>query len=88
MALEFDGKTIETTASGYLINVEDWSKELGEVIAKEESVELTEKHWDLINYLRDEFIGNGGNQPNTRAIIKEMGSNKKSKFIVCKMYRK
>ena len=79
MAIEFDGKTIETTPNGYLTDVGDWSKELGEVIAKEEGIELTDKHWDLIDYLRDEYINNGGNQPNTRAIIKEMGSKWGSK---------
>ena len=72
MAIEIDGKSIETTPSGYLVNHENWSKELGEKIAKEEGVELTQKHWDLIEYLRDEFINNAGNQPNTRNIVKAM----------------
>ena len=74
MAIEFNGKSIETNPGGYLINHEDWSKELGEVIAKEEGLELTEKHWDLINYLRDEFVNHGGNQPNTRNIVKAMSA--------------
>lgn len=73
MAIEFDGKSIETTPTGYLVNIEDWSEGLAKQIADEEGVELTEKHWDLMNYLRDEYINNGGNQPNTRNIIKEMG---------------
>jgi len=72
MAIEVNGKSIETTANGFLVNIEDWSKELAEVIAKEEGVVLTQKHWDLIDYLRDEFINNGGNQPNTRHIVKAM----------------
>lgn len=74
MAIEFNGKSIETNPGGYLINHEDWSKELGEVIAKEEGIELTEKHWDLIDYLRDEFINHAGNQPNTRNIVKAMSA--------------
>jgi tRNA 2-thiouridine synthesizing protein E len=73
MAIEFNGKTIDTTANGYLVNIEDWSEGLAEVLAKEDGVALTEKHWDLINYLRDEYINNGGNQPNTRNIVKAMG---------------
>ncbi len=79
MALEFEGKTIETTPNGYLVNVEDWSKELGEYLAKDESIELTEKHWDLLNYLRDEYVNNSGNQPNTRNIIKAMSDKWGSK---------
>ncbi len=74
MAFDFNGSSIETTANGYLVNVDDWSKGLGEAIAKEEGVELSEKHWDLLDFLRDEFINNGGNQPNTRNIVKAMSS--------------
>ena len=72
MAIEFEGKSIETNPQGYLVNHEDWSEALAEHLAKEEGVELTEKHWDLMNFLRDEFFNNNGNQPNTRNIVKEM----------------
>lgn len=74
MSIEFEGKTIETTDNGYLVNVEDWSEALADVIAKEEGVELSERHWDLMNFLRDEYINNGGNQPNTRNIVKAMSA--------------
>ena len=72
MSIEFNGKTIETNATGFLVNQEDWSKELAEHMAKLEGVTLTQKHWDLIEFLRDEFINNNGNQPNTRNIVKAM----------------
>ncbi len=72
MAIDLDGKSIETTPTGYLVNMEDWSEDLAKIIAKEENVELTDKHWDLIEFLRDEFINNGQNQPNTRKIVKAM----------------
>ncbi|HEB94775.1 MAG TPA: TusE/DsrC/DsvC family sulfur relay protein [Gammaproteobacteria bacterium] len=75
MAIEFNGKTIETTATGYLLNLDDWSKELAEEMARLDEVgELTRKHWDLIEYLRDEYINNGQNQPNTRNIVKAMSA--------------
>lgn len=73
MAYEIDGKTIEHNEGGYLVNIEDWSEKVGEHIAENEGLSLTEKHWDLINYLRDEFISSAGSQPNTRNIVKEMG---------------
>ena len=72
MSIEFNGKTIETNATGFLVNQEDWSKELAEHMAKLEGITLTQKHWDLIDYLRDEFINNNGTQPNTRHIVKAM----------------
>lgn len=72
MSIEFNGKTIETNAMGFLTNQEDWSKELGEHMAKAEGITLTQKHWDLIDYLRDAYFNNNGEQPNTRHIVKAM----------------
>jgi len=74
MSLTVDGKEIETTPMGFLVNIEDWSENVALVIAKEEGVEMTDKHWDVVNYLRDEFINNAGNQPNTRSMVKVMAS--------------
>ncbi len=72
MAIEFEGKTIETNEAGYLANPDDWSEGLAHAIAAGENIELTERHWDLINYLREEYFENRENQPNTRAIGKAM----------------
>lgn len=74
MAYEIDGKTVETDKNGYLVNVEDWTEAVAKLIAVEEGVELSQEHWDLINFLRDEFVDNGGSQPNTRNIVKAMSA--------------
>ena len=72
MGIEFDGKTVETTPSGYLVNADDWSEGLAEHIAKSEDLELTSRHWDVIKHLREEFFQNAGNQPNTRNLVKHL----------------
>ena len=72
MGFMFKGKEIPTDERGYLLNTADWSEELAEAMAEAEGIKLTEKHWDIINYLRDEYFNNNGNQPNTRTIIKAM----------------
>ncbi|HHS89265.1 MAG TPA: TusE/DsrC/DsvC family sulfur relay protein [Rhodobacteraceae bacterium] len=73
MSFEFEGKTIETNDNGYLSNLEDWSEDLARAMAVAEGIgELTERHWDVINYLRQEYFENRQNQPNTRTIIKAM----------------
>lgn len=74
MSLDVNGNTIETDANGYLSNIEDWNEDVAKALAVTEGVELSDKHWDLINYLRDEYVNNGGNQPNTRNIIKTMSA--------------
>ncbi len=85
MSYEVNGKTIETDKNGYLVNLEDWNQEVAKVIAAAEGVALSEKSWDLINFLRDEYINNGQNQPNDRNILKAMsekwGGNVQSKDL-------
>lgn len=72
MALEVNGKTVETTDNGYLVNAEDWTEEIGAAVAVADELEMTDKHWDVVNYLRDEHYNNGGNEPNERTILKAM----------------
>ena len=72
MAIEVNGKSIETTENGYLVNHNDWNEEVAIELAKIDGLELTEKHWDVMNYLRDEYINNNGNQPNDRNMNKAM----------------
>ena len=72
MAYEFGGKTIETNANGFLIDQNDWNRELAAHIASLEQITLTQRHWDLLDFLRDEFFNNNENIPNTRTIVKAM----------------
>ncbi|MDH5218143.1 MAG: TusE/DsrC/DsvC family sulfur relay protein [Gammaproteobacteria bacterium] len=84
MAIEVDGKTIETTETGFLVNQDDWSESVAEALAAAESITLTDKHWDLMNYLREEFFDNAGNQPNTRNILKAMQKKWDDKSLTSK----
>jgi tRNA 2-thiouridine synthesizing protein E len=59
MALEVNGQTVATTENGYLEDLNDWSEAVAEAMAKEDGIELTDKHWDVIKYLRDEHVNNG-----------------------------
>jgi len=73
MSLDVDGNSIEITNSGFLVNIEDWNEAIAAVIAEDEGITLTQQHWDVINYLREEFINNAGNQPNNRNMLKDIG---------------
>ena len=80
MSIEFNGKVIETSPMGYLENAEDWNEDLCKYLAEQEKIELTERHWDVINHLRDEFFNNAGNQPNTRKLVKFFEKNGERKL--------
>jgi tRNA 2-thiouridine synthesizing protein E len=72
MAYDVNGKTLEATETGFLVNLDDWDKDVAEAIAAAEGLTLTQDHWDVIEYLRDAYINNNGEQPNNRAILKAM----------------
>ena len=55
MAFEINGKTIETDDDGYLENIDDWNKDVAAYLATTEDIEMSEKHWDLIDFLRDYY---------------------------------
>lgn len=73
MAIEVNGKSIETTESGFLTDPNDWSEDVAKAIAEDEGIELTDKHWDIIKYLRDEYFNNNQNQPMERVLLKDVG---------------
>jgi TusE/DsrC/DsvC family sulfur relay protein len=51
----YAGITVDVNDEGYFTNPSQWTKEIAMEIAKEEGVVLTEKHFMVLNYLRDRF---------------------------------
>lgn len=62
------GVTVDVNEEGYFTNPSQWTKEIGEAIAKEEGVELTDKHHKVLQYLRDRVAA--GEQLTIRGINK------------------
>jgi len=48
-------KTVQVNEEGYLTNFAEWNKEIGEEIATENNIVLSPKHWEVINYVQNEF---------------------------------
>ena len=84
MEVVVDGKQINVTETGFLVSLDDWNEQIAAVIAEQEGIALTQEHWDVINYLRDEYINHNGNQPNNRTMLKDM-SDKWGKKVTSKM---
>lgn len=85
MALEVGGQTIATDEEGYLENLSDWTKEIAEAMAVVEELELTDEHWDIINFLREyyeEYQIAPAVRVLTKAVGKRMGKDKgNSKYL-------
>lgn len=85
MSIEVSGKQIETDEEGYLVNLSDWTEDVANVIAKAENVEMSENHWEVVNFLRDyynEFQIAPAVRVLTKAIGKKLGPDKgNSKYL-------
>ena len=79
MAIEVNGTTFETDEEGYLVNLSDWTEEIGEEIARSENVDMTPNHWEVVNFLRDyynEYQIAPAVRVLTKAIGKQLGAEK------------
>jgi tRNA 2-thiouridine synthesizing protein E len=67
---EIAGKMIEFDPEGFMVNPDDWTKEIAEVLAKEDGIaELTPGHWRVIEFTRADFADQG-EPPGLRRITK------------------
>lgn len=53
--IDFQGKQIEVDEDGYLVNLDDWTKELAEYLASKDGITLDDARWEVINFLRDYY---------------------------------
>ena len=85
MGIEVGGKVLETDEEGYLANLNDWTPEVATAMAKDEDVDLTENHWEVINFLREyyeEYQIAPAVRVLTKAIGKKLGPEKgNSKYL-------
>ena len=80
---ELEGRKIEHDEEGYLKDISEWNPGLAEVLANDEGIELTDEHWEVINFLR-EYYNEYQIAPAIRVLVKalkkkmgkEKGNNK------------
>jgi tRNA 2-thiouridine synthesizing protein E len=83
MAYEVNGKSFDSDEEGYLVDLASWNEELANLIAKDEEIEMTDEHWEVVNFLRD-YYNEYQIAPAVRVLIKavkkklgaDKGSNK------------
>lgn len=85
MALEVGGKSIETDEEGYLVDRNDWTEEVAGELAKAEGLDMSENHWEVVNFLREyyeEYQIAPAVRVLTKAIGKKLGKDKgNSKYL-------
>ncbi|OOR95358.1 sulfurtransferase TusE [Canicola haemoglobinophilus] len=63
---------IETDTDGYLLDLNQWNKDVAIEIAKQDNLELTEAHWEIIYFVRD-FYQEYKTSPAIRMLVKALG---------------
>jgi TusE/DsrC/DsvC family sulfur relay protein len=47
-----EGQVIHLNEEGYLLNIDEWSKNVAIEIANEESIIMTDKHFEIVDFIR------------------------------------
>jgi tRNA 2-thiouridine synthesizing protein E len=77
--VEVAGKSFEVDEEGYLVNLNDWDENIAAYLATEEKVEMTQSHWEVVNFLREyysEYQIAPAVRVLTKAIAKKLGPDK------------
>ncbi len=67
--LEVDGRVLELTDSGFLVNAADWNERVAESLAFLSQIKLTEAHWEILRFIRD-YHSKYQHLPNARMFVK------------------
>jgi TusE/DsrC/DsvC family sulfur relay protein len=57
--VEIAGKEINVNEEGFLTKYEEWNEEIAQSLAKQIDIEMTDAHWKIINFLREDFKKEG-----------------------------
>jgi len=69
------GHYVITDENGFLRNPSDWSREFTLTKAREIDIMLTDRHWQLIDLIRDKYMRLGALPP-MRSVCKAVGFEK------------
>ena len=89
MGIELNGKTLDTDEEGYLANLADWSPEIAEHMATLDECDLSDNHWEVINFLREyyeEYQIAPAVRVLTKAIGKRLGIDKGNSKYLYQLY--
>jgi tRNA 2-thiouridine synthesizing protein E len=89
IVLSYENNIIATDKQGYLLNHLVWQENLALVMARNDEFELTEAHWEVINFVR-QFYLTYNTSPAIRALTKamkaEFGEAKASSRYLYKLF--
>jgi tRNA 2-thiouridine synthesizing protein E len=83
------GKTLPLDKDGFLVNLDDWSEDVAHALARQQDIELTPAHWEILNIIRD-FHRRRGLSPVMRILVKlvenECGPEKGNSLYLLRLF--
>ena len=79
MSYELNGESYEVDEEGYITDINLWSEDLAHLIAEGEEIDMTNEHWEVVNFLREyyeEYQVAPAVRVLTKAIKKTLGPDK------------
>ena len=81
MGYHYNGSDIAADEEGYLTDLSQWNADLALLIAQDEKINMTDEHWEVVNFLReyyDEYQIAPAIRVLTKSLKKKLGEEKSS----------
>ena len=76
-----NGRSVHVNDEGFLTEYDEWDEALAGVLAANIGIELTDAHWKVIRFLREDFKTQG-ETPTTRRVQQVAGIPIKEQFVL------
>jgi TusE/DsrC/DsvC family sulfur relay protein len=74
-------KTVHVNEEGFLTEYDEWDEDLAKVLAANIGIDLTDAHWTVIRFLREDFTTQG-ETATTRRVATVGGIPVKEQFVL------
>ncbi len=78
---QLDGHTVHVDEEGFLTEYDEWDEDLAKVLAAQIGIDLTDAHWKVIRFLREDYKTQG-ETATTRRVQTVGGVPVKEQFVL------
>lgn len=84
-----DDHEIALDPEGHLVDLDDWTPVIAEILAREEGITLTEPHWEVIEVLRTFYVRYQmapAMRPLVKAVALSLGADKGRSLYLMRLF--
>ncbi len=75
------GHDVHVDVEGFMTEFEEWSEEIAGQLAANIGIEMTDDHWKVVRFVRDDYLAQG-ETPTLRRVTSESGFPTKELFLL------